>query len=95
MEIADIRKAQRDKAEAQKKKLLAEDQEAVKKLAALEAIHPETYKAPAIIYCASCKYWERDSDKAVFAACGLSRRHGLAIGVVRTDTDRCSLAEAR
>lgn len=94
MEIADIRKMPKVDAEAKKKKLLAEPVKITEVAELPPGAMPLPYKVE-VIYCASCKYWERDSAKAVFATCGLSRHHGLAVGITRTDTDRCSLAEAR
>lgn len=86
MEIADIRKAQRDKAEKQKAALLSEPD--------LGSAHTSIAE-PLVILCAACRHWERSDPKAPFAACGLSRRYGLPVAAITTDKTTCSLAEAR
>lgn len=97
MEIADIRKAQKDKAEKQKQALLGDPPKPVHLGANPSAVGAFTIMPTpvAIILCASCKHWERSDAKAPFAACGLSRRYGLPVAAITTDKTTCSLAEAR
>ena len=100
MEIADLRKADAAKKAALKAKAdkyLAESQ--AKPEAAVESTfavgNPSALLPGEVVLCGSCKHWERQDAKTVFAACGLSRHSGLPVAMATTDRMTCSRAEKR
>lgn len=92
MEISDLRKADAAKKLAKAKA----DQYVASVPSSIPALSPSpAIEAPSITYCASCKHWERQDEKTVFAACGLSRHSGLPVAMATTDKTTCGKAEKR